>query len=71
MGQKISKSYLYLPIETWSREFHAKLLIAINAVENDWTVVIGPKTEMQRWLFKFPKGVVLQFLRNMGIKLHQ
>ena len=61
MGQKISKSYLYLPIETWSREFHAKLLIAINAVENDWTVVIGPKTEMQRWLFKFPKGVVLQF----------
>ena len=56
-----SLSYLYIPIETWSREFHSKLLLALEAVKNDWNVVIGPKTEMQRWFYKLPKGIVLQF----------
>ena len=57
----LSKSYLYVPIETWSREFHSKLLVALEAIKSDWTVIFGPKTEMQRWLFKLPQGVVLQF----------
>ena len=53
--------FLYLPIEIWSREFHAKALLALHGVSKGWSVVIGPKGEMHRRLPHLPKGVVLQF----------
>lgn len=53
--------FLYLPIETWSREYHAKVLLALHAVKNGWQVIIGPKSQMHRRLSRLPQGVVLQF----------
>ena len=75
--------YLYLPIEIWSREFHAKTLLALCGTSNGWSVVIGPKSEMHRRLPRLPKGVVLQFgfhknyetemmrIRSLGTRLFQ
>ena len=53
--------YLYLPIEIWSREFHAKTLLGLYGASKGWSVVIGPKSEMHRRLPRLPRGVVLQF----------
>jgi surface carbohydrate biosynthesis protein len=53
--------FLYLPIEIWSREFHAKTLLALHGASNGWSVVMGPKSEMHRRLSRLPRGVVLQF----------
>jgi surface carbohydrate biosynthesis protein len=53
--------FLYLPIETWSREYHAKVLLALHAVKNGWQVIIGPKSQMHRRLSRLPEGAVLQF----------
>ncbi len=53
--------YLYIPVEIWSREFDAKILLTTFAVNQGWTVVIGPKTSMERRLEKFPNGIVLQY----------
>lgn len=54
-------NFLYLPIETWVREFHAKTLLAVHAVNQGWSVVIGPKTSMDRRLHRLPQGTVFQF----------
>ena len=43
----VRAKFLYLPIEIWSREFHAKTLLALYGASNGWSVVIGPKSEMQ------------------------
>lgn len=53
--------FLYLPVEIWSREFHAKTLLALHGAMNGWSVVMGPKSEMHRRLPHLPCGVVLQF----------
>jgi surface carbohydrate biosynthesis protein len=53
--------YLYLPVEIWVREFHAKTLLAVQAAARGWTVVIGPKSEMDRRLPTLPQGTVFQF----------
>lgn len=53
--------YLYLPIETWAREYHAKVLLAVQAAAKDWTVVLGPKTTMDQRLQDLPQGTVFQF----------
>jgi len=45
---QIQAKYLYLPIEVWVREFHTKTLLALHGARNDWTVIIGPKSEMHR-----------------------
>ena len=51
---------LYLPIEIWSREFHAKSLLALNAVNKGWSVIIGPKSHLERRLNRLPSGIVWQ-----------
>ena len=53
--------FLYLPIETWSREYHAKVLLSLYAVRDGWQVIIGPKSQMHRRLHRLPEGVVMQF----------
>lgn len=53
--------YLYLPIETWAREFHAKALLGVQAVRHGWSVVLGPKTAMDRNLEYLYPGTVFQF----------
>jgi len=58
---QVTPKYLYLPIETWVREFHAKTLLGVQAAKSGWSVVIGPKTAMDRRLQTFPQGIVFQF----------
>jgi surface carbohydrate biosynthesis protein len=53
--------YLYLPIETTSREFDSKLWLAIEAASQKGIVTyLGAKTEIYSRLPKYAKGVVLE-----------
>lgn len=58
---RVTPKYLYLPIETWVREFHAKTLLGVQAAKSGWSVIIGPKTAMDRRLQTLPQGTVFQF----------
>jgi len=58
---RVTSKYLYLPIETWVREFHAKTLLGVQAAKSGWSVIIGPKTAMDRRLQTLPQGTVFQF----------
>ncbi|MGE3591196.1 MAG: surface carbohydrate biosynthesis protein [Arcobacter sp.] len=52
------KKFLYLPIESKVREFDAKVLIALEAVKNDYIVIIGSKS-MIRYMKFLPKGIFI------------
>jgi surface carbohydrate biosynthesis protein len=58
---RVTPKYLYLPIEIWVREFHAKTLLGVQAAKSGWSVIIGPKTAMDRRLQTLPQGTVFQF----------
>jgi surface carbohydrate biosynthesis protein len=60
---KKRKIWLYLPIETKSREFHAKILLACFAANQGFNVVIGHKSKIRQQLSFLPRGFVL----NLGI----
>ena len=48
---------LYLPIEIYSRELHAKLYLAYEASKNGWIVVIGPEYDVNKLARYLPCGV--------------
>ena len=48
---------LYLPIETYSREFHSKLYLAYQACQRGWAVVIGPEYDVNKLAQYLPSGV--------------
>ncbi|MDM8553181.1 hypothetical protein QUF75_00405 [Desulfococcaceae bacterium HSG7] len=50
---------LFVPMETKVREFHAKLFLAMIAVENGYRVIIGGKNLLQEQLQHFDKGIYL------------
>ncbi|MAZ79983.1 MAG: hypothetical protein CMD72_04480 [Gammaproteobacteria bacterium] len=50
---------LYLPIEIHSREFHSKLYLANEACKSGWTVLLGPKYDINRITRYLPFGVYL------------
>ena len=54
---KMKRKFLYLPIESKIRELDSKLLIALEAIKNDYVVIIGSKSFM-RYMKFLPKGVV-------------
>ena len=53
--------FLYLPIEIWAREYHAKSLLAVQAASRGWSVVIGSKSALSQRLPRLPQGTVFQF----------
>lgn len=59
------KKIIYIPIEVYTREIDAKLLIAALACDRGWSVVIGPKASMHRLCRHLPAGVFL------GIGFHE
>ena len=48
---------LLLPVETLNREFDAKLLLALHAVERGWQPIIGKRTTVRDHLHEFPPSV--------------
>lgn len=54
---KMKRKFLYLPIESKIRELDSKLLIVLEAIKNDYVVIIGSKSFM-RYMKFLPKGVV-------------
>lgn len=54
--EKYSK-ILYLPIETYSREYHSKLYLAYQACQKGWAVVIGPEYDVNKLAQYLPIGV--------------
>ena len=55
----------YLPIEIYDREFRSKLYLAHKASLDGWTVVLGPKYDVDKLAEYLPKGVYL------GIGFHK
>lgn len=53
----MKRKFLYLPIESKVRELDSKLLIALEAIKNDYIVIIGSKSFM-RYMRFLPKGVM-------------
>ena len=62
------KKFLYLPIESKVREFDAKILIALEAVKNDYVVIIGSKS-MMRYMKFLPKGIL--FYKDSSAPMEQ
>lgn len=55
-NQRVQK-WLYLPVETRVRELDAKLLLAYYAVKQNYRVIIGEHTKVERASFVFPNGI--------------
>tara|TARA_Y100000389_G_C17451510_1_gene515138 strand:- start:332 stop:1723 length:1392 start_codon:yes stop_codon:yes gene_type:complete len=55
----------YLPIEIYDREFRSKLYLAYKASLEGWTVVLGPKYDVDKLAEYLPRGVYL------GIGFHK
>ena len=53
------KKVLYLPIEVKKREYHAKLLLALYALERGYQVVIGPKASIYSNIKNFSPGIII------------
>lgn len=62
------KKFLYLPIESKVREFDAKILIALEALQNDYVVIIGSKS-MMRYMKFLPKGIL--FYKDSSAPMEQ
>ncbi len=50
---------LILPIDIKSREFDARLLHALVALQRGWTIITGSKTLINRAIWRLPRGVYL------------
>lgn len=55
----MSRGYIYLLVEESAREMQSRLLIAIHAARQGYSVVIGPQWALQSQATALPKGVVL------------
>jgi surface carbohydrate biosynthesis protein len=55
----MKRKYLYLPVEGKSREFDAKVLLALAAVKVGWDVVIGREDILNEFVRHFPCGIYL------------
>lgn len=62
------KKFLYLPIESKVREFDAKILIALEALQNDYIVIIGSKS-MMRYMKFLHKGIL--FYKDSSAPMEQ
>ena len=74
----MSPRNLILPVETLNREFDARVLQGLIAVNRGWTVVIGSKALINRNIWRFPPSVylcqtltsnritMLKYLRDLG-----
>ena len=52
-----SNQFLYIPIEIGARELDAKLLIAIKALNKNFTVILGRKAPLINFLKNSQPGV--------------
>ena len=55
---------MYIVIENTKRELDSKIYLAIVAARNNWSVVIGNKSNFNKQIKNFKKGVV--FLKSIG-----
>lgn len=60
-----SNKIMYIPIEVYTREIDAKLLIVSHACSRGWNVIIGPKANIHRVAKYFPPGIFI------GIGFHK
>ncbi|ABV51086.1 Hypothetical protein P9215_14731 [Prochlorococcus marinus str. MIT 9215] len=52
------KEWIYLPIETKNRELHSRILLALNAVLENFNVVIASKNKLRKLIRYYPPGFV-------------
>lgn len=62
------KKILYLPIETVNRELDGRLLLALEAIQNGFKVVIGRKRFVKDAVKKYKSGVIINKDANKPLK---
>lgn len=58
--------FLYLPVETISRELSSKLWIASVAAQSNYTAFVGSKSAINSKLKSSPRGIVLHKSLQVG-----
>lgn len=61
-------NWIYITVENFNREAHAKLLLSYFALKKKYNVVIGEKNELRPILDKFPKGIIIEKSLGPGLK---
>ncbi len=61
-------NWIYITVENFNREAHAKLLLSYFALKKNYNVVIGEKNELRPILNKFPKGIIIEKSLGPGLK---
>jgi surface carbohydrate biosynthesis protein len=51
------KKLLYIPIEIKSRDLDGRLLITLEALKNDFNIIIGKQLELKYLITKYPQGI--------------
>jgi len=59
MSQNADRPLLFLPIETKVREYHAKLLFSLFAVEKGFDVVLGGQRSLRKIVHTFGQGIYI------------
>ncbi len=59
MSKNQNRPLLFLPIETKVREYHAKLLFSLLAVEKGYSVVLGGQRSLRNAVHKFDRGIYI------------
>ena len=61
------KKWVYITIENFNRELHAKLLLAYYGMRQNYNVVLGEKNSLRQILTNFPKGTIIE--KSLGPNL--
>lgn len=61
-------NWIYITVENFNREAHAKLLLSYFALKKNYRVIIGEKNELRPILNKFPKGIIIEKSLGPGMK---
>ncbi len=59
MSKTKNRPLLFLPIETKVREYHAKLLFSLLAIEKGYSVVLGGQRSLRNAVHKFNRGIYI------------
>lgn len=59
--------WIYITVENFNREAHAKLLLAFYGIKQNYNVVLGEKNLLRQILTNFPKGTIIE--KSLGPNL--
>jgi len=59
--------WIYITVENFNREVHAKLLLTCYGIRKNYNVVLGEKNLLRQILTNFPKGTIIEKSLGPGL----